>query len=287
MSILREGLQITVLKSIVRFADAVLPPAQFGAVQRAKQVAQGFTWRMTHPGQQHSCPFCRKQFGSFIPYANRFEVSVKADIISGQSTKNFKCPYCQSRDRERGLYFYFKENISFAGKRILHVAPERALHSLIAASDCLEYVCGDLDPKSYYSTSNNIRKVNLLSIDFPDQYFDMLICNHILEHIPDDRTAMKQILRVLKSPGLAILQVPIGAKLNDTYEDASKLTAKERSYAFGQDTHVRIYAEEDYLRRLQSVGFTTKAESIPLSAEDFFRYGIDSREKVYLAVKAP
>jgi SAM-dependent methyltransferase len=269
----------------VRLADVVLPPAQFGAMQRAKQIARGFTWRLTHPGRTHACPFCQREFGQFIPYVNRFPIAVTADIISGQSISFFKCPYCQSRDRERGLYFYIRKQLSLRGKRILHVAPERALHDLIAASGCLDYVCGDINPKAYYSTSRAIHRIDLLSIDFPDGSFDFAICNHILEHIADDRTAMSELFRVLKPQGSAIVQVPIGAKLETTYEDPRMRTADERSRAFGQDTHVRIYAEADYLERLRSVGFETRADSIPISPADFARYGIDPREKVYLALK--
>ena len=268
-----------------RMVQAALPPPVFAILHRTERQMRSSVWRITHPGHEHSCPFCRKQFGKFIPYVNRYDISVTADIISGQSISANKCPCCRSYDRERGLYFYFKQNISFAGKRVLHVAPEDSLHSLIASSGCMEYVCGDIDPRSYYPVSSSIRKIDLLDIDYPDGYFDLAICNHILEHIPDDLTAMKEIFRVLKLQGIAILLVPIGAKLEKTYEDASKRTAEERAQAFGQYNHVRIYAESDYLDRLRSVGFRTSAETVGLSEQDRFRYGINGREKIYVAAK--
>lgn len=268
-----------------RMLQAALPPRLFAIVHRTERGMRSSVWRITHPGHEHSCPFCEKQFGKFIPYVNRYDIAVTADIISGQSISTDRCPWCHSQDRERGLYFYFRENIAFAGKRVLHIAPEDALHSLIASSGCMEYVCGDLNPREYYPVSSSIRKVDLLDVDYPERYFDIVICNHILEHIPDDLTAMKEIFRVLKPSGVAILLVPIGAKLKETYQDTSKLTAEERAQAFGQYNHVRIYAESDYLDRLRSVGFRVSAETLRLSEGDRFRYGINDREKIYIAAK--
>lgn len=265
--------------------QAALPPPLFAIVHRAERRVRSSMWRVTHPGHEYACPICGHRFGKFIPYINRYAISVTADIISGQSISANKCPWCGCYDRERSLYFYFKENIAFAGKRVLHVAPEDSLCSLIASSGCAEYVCGDLDPRSYYPVSSTIRKIDLLDIAYPDRYFDIVICNHILEHIADDLVAMKEIFRVMKSQGTAILLVPIGAKLSKTYEDATKVTAEERAQSFGQGNHVRIYAERDYVDRLRSVGFRVTAETLRLSEKDRVKYGINGREKIYLAAK--
>jgi SAM-dependent methyltransferase len=268
-----------------RVVRAALPPPVFAIVHRTERGVRSSAWRIAHPGREHSCPFCGKQFGKFIPYVNRYEISVTADIVSGQSIRANKCPCCHSYDRERGLYFYLKERVALAGKRVLHIAPEDSLHALIASSGCAEYVCGDLDPRSYYPVSSAVRRIDLLDIGYPDRYFDLAICNHILEHIPDDLTAMREIFRVLKSSGMAILLVPIGAKLRTTYEDPSKRTPEERARAFGQYNHVRIYSESDYLQRLRSVGFHTIAETPRLSEQDVARFGINAREKIYLAIR--
>jgi SAM-dependent methyltransferase len=268
-----------------RVVRAALPPPLFAVVHRTERQMRSSLWRLTHPGREHSCPFCGKQFGQFIPYVNPYQISVTADIVSGQSIPNNKCPCCYCYDRERGLYFYFKDQVVFAGKRVLHIAPEDSLCSLVASSGCLEYVCGDLDPRPYYPVSSSIRKIDLRAIDYPDRYFDIVICNHTLEHVRDDLTAMREIFRVLKVSGIAILLVPIGAKLKQTYEDPSKITAKERAQAFGQYNHVRIYAENDYLDRLRSVGFRVTAETPKLSDEDRLRYGINDREKIYVGAR--
>jgi SAM-dependent methyltransferase len=266
-------------------AQTMLPPPVFAAVHRIERRMRSALWQVTHPGRDYSCPFCGKEFGQFIPYVNPYEISVTADIISGQSILTNKCPCCHSYDRERGLYFYFKDHVDFAGKRVLHIAPEDSLHSLVASSGCLEYVCGDLDPRSYYPVSSSVRKIDLLGIEYPDRYFDIVICNHVLEHIPDDIAAMSEIFRVLDASGTAILLVPIGARLEQTYEDASKLSPDERAFAFGKDDHVRIYAEGSYLARLRSVGFRVSAQTLDLSEKDRVRFGINGREKIYVAIK--
>jgi SAM-dependent methyltransferase len=268
-----------------RMARATLPAPLFASLRRTERGVRALTWRMVHPGSEHSCPFCGKQFGKFIPFVNRYGITVTADIISGQSNGTERCPCCRALDRERALYFYFKENISLASKRVLHVAPEDGLHFFIASSGCLEYVCGDLNPRHYHAVSSKIRKIDLLHVDYPDRHFDIAICNHVLEHIPDDLTAMKEIYRILKPSGIAILLVPIGAKLGRTFEDASKVTAAERAQAFGKSDHVRIYAECDYLDRLRSVGFRATVETPNLGEGDRFRYGINNREKIYVAIR--
>jgi len=244
-----------------RVVRAALPAPVFAFVHRSERRVRATAWRLRHPGREHSCPFCAKEFGKFIPYVNRRDIAVTADIISGQSISTEKCPSCYAYDRERALYFFFKDKIDFAGKRVLHMAPEDALHGFLASSGCAEYVCGDLEPEAYYPVARTVRRLNLLHLDCADAYFDIIICNHILEHIPDDISAMKEIYRVLKPSGCAILLVPICAKLRTTFEDSSKTTDEERAQAFGQYNHIRIYAESDYLARLRSVGFHVTAES--------------------------
>ena len=268
-----------------RVVRAALPPPLFAIVHRTERGVRSSAWRITHPGREHGCPFCGREFGKFIPYVNRYQISLTADIVSGQSIGANKCPCCHSYDRERGLYFYLRDHIALAGRRVLHVAPEDSLHEFIASSGCAEYVCGDLDPRSYYPVSSTIRKIDLLAIDYPDGHFDLAICNHMLEHIPDELAAMRQIFRVLRPSGIAILLAPIGAKLMTTHEDPSKQSPAERAEAFGQYNHVRIYAEADYLHRLRSVGFHTAAETVGLSEENVFRFGINAREKIYLATR--
>lgn len=265
-----------VIKKMLRY---FLPPLLQDIIRQQR-------WKWNHPGTHYSCPFCHHQFGCFIPYNNPYSISIEVDIISGQSIEAFACPYCLSNDRERNLFFYFQKNKDFiANKRLLHFAPEKRLHSLLTNNHCKEYICGDLSPQNYHHFTKDIKQINILHIPYSDAYFDLVICNHVLEHIPDDIAAMKEIYRVLKPQGVAILLVPIGAKLEKTLEDSSKETEEQRSEAFGQYDHVRIYAEADYIKRLEATNFKVEIGSNRLTSEEIIKYGINPREKLFIACK--
>ncbi len=130
-----------------------------------------------------------------------------------------------------------------------------------------------------------MKKIDITRIDFPDEQFDVVICTHIMEHIPDDRLAMREVRRVLRKGGKAIFDVSIGAKLTATFEDPSKTTEEERSEAFGQYDHIRIYAEGDYMERLKSVGFAVDPAGPHETAEDIRKYGLNAREKIFIVSK--
>jgi len=122
------------------------------------------------------------------------------------------------------------------GTKLLHVAPEPNLRTWLRSLPELDYVSADLD------MVGNDLKLDLTDIALPDSSFHAIICNHVLEHIPDDAKAMSEITRVLKPGGWAILQTPISLSLSQTYEDFLITDPAERERAFGQNGHVRIYA---------------------------------------------
>jgi SAM-dependent methyltransferase len=237
-----------------------------------------------YAGNKYSCPFCRKTHRQFIPFFNIYSVSKTADIISHQDIDHSFCPYCYSAPRDRAVYFFLEKQGGLAGKKVLHFAPEKSLYSYISSLNCAEYVCGDISPENY-RFAKQIRKMNLLALDYPDNYFDLIICSHVLEHIETDRVAMKELFRVLNKSGCAVLLVPISAKLQTTYEDPSKTTEYERSETFGQYDHVRIYTEKDYMERLSSVGFSVKAMMPPVTGEEMVKYCLNPREKLYIVSK--
>ncbi len=264
----------------------ILPLDWYYKLAFLKENIKGEIWGLLYPGDERFCPFCGKSYGKFMPCKYPYGITEKADIISAQTIDNLTCPNCFSKDRQRALYFYFQQkNISFANKKILHFAPELSLYSLISPQNPAEYICGDIEPKAYSHISQPVRKLDIINIDLPSDYFDIVICNHVLEHIEDDIKAMKELFRVLKKGGLAVLLVPIGANLEKTYEDASKITEEERAEAFGQSDHIRIYSEKGYLERLSSVGFAMSAENARLSPEEIFKYAINHREKLYIGDK--
>ena len=140
--------------------------------------------------------------------------------------------------------------------RLLHIAPELGLAEVFAGVSGLDYVPADLDRRRYRQFKN-LESFDLQAAPFPDRSFDWVICNHVLEHVPDDRSAMREIYRMLKPGGFAILQVPLSMRLDATREDASITSAAERIRQFGQRDHVRLYGF-DYYDRLAEAGFTVE-----------------------------
>ncbi len=131
-------------------------------------------------------------------------------------------------------------------------------------------------------------RMDITDIQFPENSFDAIICNHVLEHVIDDYKAMTELHRVLKPGGWAILQVPISLSLDKTYEDFSITTARGREEAFGQDDHVRIYAK-DYASRLEQAGFKVNVFNWDAVAGSFGgssnKYGLNEDEQIYSVVK--
>ena len=144
----------------------------------------------------------------------------------------------------------------------------------------INYVSGGLNPLVAD------RKIDITDINFGNDYFDFIICSHVLEHVQDDRKAMSELFRVLKPGGEAILQVPTSKYNKKTFEDFSITSPEEREKYFGQKDHVRIYGK-DYKNRLESVGFKVKLYDIKkdLSIQDIKKYGLNKEEILYIGKK--
>jgi SAM-dependent methyltransferase len=181
------------------------------------------------------------------------------------------------------LYLTQKTNL-FDGKqkKMLHVAPEPELSRLIQKADYIDYLSADLfAPELMVKV---MVKMDVTDIQYPDNTFDVIYCSHVLEHIPDDRKAMREFCRVLKAGGWAILQVPITA--NATFEDPTVISPKERERLFGQNDHVRRYGP-DYKDRLIEAGFSVTVDPFvrELDSRTIKCLGLMRDEDVYLCRK--
>ncbi len=129
-------------------------------------------------------------------------------------------------------------------------------------------------------------KADICDLPFKDDQFDFIICNHVLEHIPNDTQAMKEIYRVLKPGGTAILQVPYKADLSTTFSDDSITDREERTRIFGQYDHVRVYGM-DYFKKLESIGFKVTAEDYTqrFSEEELEKYRLPKGELIPVCKK--
>lgn len=201
-------------------------------------------------GFRFKCPICHSHLRKMHPFGLNFPVLEKKQVIGGGYRENAVCPVCRSTDRERLLYLYLLNKTSFFTEKakVLHVAPERELSRVIKTCSNIDYLTADI------SGNKVMEKMDITEIKHPAETFDIIICNHVLEHVVDDSKAMNELYRILKSGGWGILQVPISMTLDKTYEDISVTDPSEREIKFGQSDHVRIYAK-DYLDRLKESGF--------------------------------
>jgi len=210
--------------------------------------------------------------------------------IIGSDIDNFGCPFCFCHDRERHLFAYFdKLNLWPNEKtRILHFAPETYLSKKFEACNPLEYIKADWIPESYKDRGiKDIMKINLMEIPFADKYFDIVICNHVFEHIPNIKNGLAEIYRVLNYGGFAILQTPFSQLLHNHFEDSGITTDEQRTFFYGQNDHVRIVSEKCFLRDLENQGFKLDI----VRHEDLFDsnfakyYGVNPNEYLIKAVK--
>jgi SAM-dependent methyltransferase len=201
-----------------------------------------------------------------------------------QTQWELMCPYCYSRPRHRTAYRFFHERTDLYDgrpKRMLHVAPEAALAPEFRTIPGVDYLSGDLDPAAA------MVQMDITDIRYPDNSFDVIYCSHVLEHVPDDRRAMRELARVLKPSGWAVLAVPLREGL-ETLEDPTITDPQSRQRLFGQWDHVRWYSAADFQRRLEEAGFTVTVDRFAeqFSDEAVRRHGL-SREAMYLLRKKP
>jgi len=195
------------------------------------------------PGKGTTCPICDKTSRKFIPYIRNSKV-------------NARCPKCKSLDRHRLLWLYFKDNPGLfkRGMNLLHFAPEPCFENEFIRMKDINYITADLDPAAA------MIQMDITNICYEDNYFDAIICNHVLEHVEDDKKAMQELYRVLNLGGWAVLMIPVDINRKETYEDFSKITPEDRLKHFEQEDHVRIYGF-DYIDRLKNAGFDVSANN--------------------------
>jgi len=198
--------------------------------------ARRFVRNIPYLGTARWCPVCERHSRCFRPFKHHHN-------------REAICIHCGALERHRFLWLYAQAHTDlFDGrpKRVLHVAPERCFNEKLRRRLGEGYLTADLMDK------RAMVAMDIMAIQFPDATFDVVYCSHVLEHVPDDRRAMREFCRVLKPDGWAILLVPITA--DTTFEDPSVVDPAERLRLFGQEDHVRRYGP-DYVDRLQEAGF--------------------------------
>lgn len=231
-------------------------------------------------GRKLECPFCGWQFRRFRSAGFDYPVLRETGVVGATRHPDDVCPRCMSNARERFAYLYLRDRTTvFRGHlRLLHIAPEPHLGPRLKALPGLTYVSGDLEARRV-----DVR-LDVMKLPFPDRCFDAIICNHVLEHVTDDRAAMAELHRVLRPGRPALLQVPIGMALENTVEDPAAVTDADRIRLFGQRDHVRLYAAADYVRRLERAGFriTLRRAADCIDEDVIKRYALLREEPVFL-----
>ena len=212
-------------------------------------------------GTTYTDPIDSKSFKMFLPYGY------------GTQRNNVLSPSTLSLERHRLLWLYLNKETDFfkfelvsdssftntkriklrdaetnSALKVLHFAPEQAFYKLFRNQKNLDYTTTDL-----FSPLADV-KADICNLPFEDNQYDVILCNHVLEHIPNDTKAMQELYRVLKPGGMAILQIPQDLSRATTFADDSITDQKERGKIFGQYDHVRIYGR-DYFDKLRSIGF--------------------------------
>lgn len=237
------------------------------------------------PGGKFKCVLCDHSVWKFMPYPKEQQSNLgEALDIIGSDLRNYECPRCGSTDRERHV-FLFMESMgilkALKDKRIIHFAPEKRLRSRISALSPSEYVCCDLHP-----VSSTIQKVDIEEIPFPENSFDLVIANHVLEHVTDEYKAAREIYRILTPSGYAILQTPYSNTLEHTWSDPGIITEEARFCAYGQKDHMRLFGK-DVFQKLSSVGLQPcikkHEELLPEINND--KFGVNRREPFFLFSK--
>jgi SAM-dependent methyltransferase len=229
---------------------------------------------LLYRGDRVTCPCCGRTARKFIPTV----------LPVGPNRANARCPHCGARDRQRTMWLYLqrKTNILVDDLRVLHFAPERIFEEWLRPRANLDYVSTDL------SRARADVKADITHLPFPDDSFDVILCSHVLEHVPDDRRAMRELFRVLRPSGWALVLVPMDSSRAETFEDRTIVAPADRERHFGQADHVRVYGR-DFTARLEEAGFTVRVEDLrrELGEAEARRYGLRPRKPdLHLCLKA-
>jgi SAM-dependent methyltransferase len=222
-------------------------------------------------GSAVTCPVCDHGYRSFLPYGR---INPRPNAL---------CPHCLSLERHRLIWLYLRERTDFfqGEKHILHVAPEACFIRRFEKVHGDRYITADIE-----SPLAKV-KMDIHAIPFHENKFDVVLCNHVLEHVRDDIQAMREISRVLKPGGFAIMQVPFFRPIPDvTFEDHTITDPREREKIFGQDDHVRKYGH-DYAHRIRTAGMTPVEDNFADQLADDVRkkFGIAQSEIIFIGRK--
>ncbi|HVZ95253.1 MAG TPA: methyltransferase domain-containing protein [Chitinophagaceae bacterium] len=259
----------------------------FNKLRRAKQAFLNDP--SPDPGAVYDCPVCGAVQVKMHPVSayyfgnwQKYQTIHNPVFIETMNLAHYMCARCFSFDRERLYALYLKEY--FCNRQpvsLLDIAPGKALKRFLKNYPQVIYRSMDLERED---VDDRFDITDMKG--YKDEQFDFFICSHVLEHIPDDIKAMQELHRVLKKGGKGIAMVPISLQLEKTMEDPGCTDEAMRWKYFFQNDHVRMYAKEDFINRLRSVGFTVEQLGIDhFSREVFEKNAISPTSVLYVVSK--
>ena len=219
-------------------------------------------------GTARYCPLCNSNVRQFYPAG----LDRRPDA---------RCPVCNSLERHRLFYKLTEEHTDLfdgAEKHLLHIAPEEGIEKLLRELPNVHYLSADLED------TNAMVRMDITDIQYPAESFDVIFCSHVLEHVPDDRRALREFYRVLKPGGWCGIQIPVTDAV--TFEDPTVTDPEKRLRIFGQRDHVRRYGP-DVRDRMEAAGFAVHeftTETVA-SEEEIVRMGLMRNDRFYLCRK--
>ena len=209
-------------------------------------------------GTAQTCVLCGNSVRGFRPHGGGAEVLERRKVVGGMRHDDNRCPVCHGADRTRMMMMYLvtETPVGDAPQSVLHVAPDFGLYLWLKRQNSVRYTGTDLDA-SRYRHIDGIQTADLTATPFAANTFDVIICSHVLEHVPDDAAAFADLFRILKPGGHALLLVPLAHDGQGTDEDPTIRDPAEQDRRFGQWDHVRIYDTQGFTSRMATAGFET------------------------------
>ncbi|WP_041739170.1 class I SAM-dependent methyltransferase [Echinicola vietnamensis] len=252
------------MKSIISFVIRYIPRSFLQLISHIFLRILAIFYR----GNDVSCPVCQREFSKFLPYGRK-------------ARENALCPNCLALERHRLMWLFLQQETNFfeADLKVLHIAPELCFIDRFEKLPNIDYITGDIE-----SPLAKV-KMDVHNIPFEDQSFDVVFCNHVMEHVEDDLLACKEINRVLKKDGWGIIQSPV-YDIPKTLEDHTITSPAERERVFGQRDHVRKYGQ-DYAERLSQSGLSVQKNNFvkTLSEETIKAFALPPNEIIFYCSK--
>lgn len=244
-------------------------------------------------GDAFECPVCGSHLKNFYPIYKSFPRKLREmdfvyplEHFETLNLAAYSCPACDASDRERLYALFLRDRLATLQSghryRFIDFAPSLALSRLLRTFSNIEYRTAD------YFRPNVDDRVDISNMPlYADNSVDLFMCSHILEHVPDDRAAMRELYRILRPGGCGIVMVPLVVGVEDTQEDPAINTPELRWKHYAQDDHLRLYGRRDLVARLVAAGFGVRAlDRAHFGAPVFARAGIADNSVLYVVEKA-